>query len=407
MSTSVAVPHHGVPSAEEADARIALAAGLGGTEVLLSSARLSEALGRPVTVNRVRLKPGRSVVVAFTEDGTTGPAPSPANPAAGWAAVIAAPEKLGKATQRAAEAGEELTVVGSAPPWLISASAYADPPLAKELAEVREALGTARPWRILRYNPRRRLVVALGGDRPDVVRVHAGDAEAVLATASRWRSLGLPVTGIRPLGGRGTATIAPLWGCTDLLARPHAPAARTAGEAIGRLHRATVVPPSPDPRERPGTRADADLTVTLEAVRLIAPWLGERAAALAGGVTEHLRTAEARQAELHGDLSPDQVVLADPSSHKIRLIDFDRAGSGDPMRDLGSWIAACRHAGIDQLIEPFLAGYGEYAEVHHEDLRAWQAYAHLRAALDPFRRREAHWPASVSRAVALAEGAMR
>lgn len=382
-----------------ADEAAAHASGLPGARTLLDSRELSELLGRPATITRVRIKTHHSVVAAFTTEN--------ADP--GWAMLTVHPDKLSKARQRAAdtEGSVNFSVHSEHPPHLFSGSLWADPVLGKDLTEARQAVSSAAgaelPWTILRYNPRRRVVAVVPPTGPGhgekVLRVAANGTTHALATAQRWRDLGLPLVRSTAVGGRGTAMSAPLWGWDDLSSSPHAPAAITAGAALGRLHRHTT-----------GTRQHPlplHPRRSASAVAAIAPWLADAAWRLAERVVTALEALPpASPAELHGDLSPDQVVMATQVSHKVRLIDFDRSGAGDPMRDLGSWAASCRRLQLEGLIDPFLQGYADHHPADPRRIAAWEALAQLSAATDPFRHRESGWAHRMQTTLTLGEEAL-
>lgn len=383
----------------EADEVAAAAVGLAGARTLLDSTALSTLLGSPARITRVRIKTGHSVVAAFeTDDGERS-----------WAMLTLDANKLIKARQRARDFPEagSFSVHSERGAYLFSGTMMGDPVLAKDLREARRALDSAVgqpvPWRILRYNPRRRVVAALPASSAShgetIIRVSPAGTAAALDAAQRWRSLGLPVVRSTALGKRGTAMSAPLWGWTDLSHVPHIPAAATAGEAIGELHQRTLgAQRNPLPME---------LSPPVEAVVSIAPWL----AADTRGIRTQLQSRLAGMnmtspSELHGDLSPDQIVMAAPESHKIRLIDFDRSGSGDPARDVGSWVASCRRLRHESLIDAFLGGYEEHFVLDRRRVAAWEAYAHLAAATEPFRLRTPDWPALMQRSIQLAQEAL-
>lgn len=384
------------PSAAEADALAAESAGLSRAIDIIDPGTLSELLERSVTITHARLKPGRSVVVAHTD----------AHGSHGWTTLTSDPDKFRKAQQRAADAGDQITVhQQSAGTYLFSGSIWSDPPLAKELAEAAQTLdrreGGPVSWEILRYNPRRRVVAAVDvGKAVKVVRVLPGSARHLLRTAGRWRQLGLPVTTVRPLGRRGSAVITPLWGYSDLSRTPYEPAAVSTGAAVSRLHAA--------PRRGRGRNLpQADPRQAAAALGRVAPWLAGRAEQLALRCAARMAPAvSSATAEIHGDLSPDQVLMAAENSHKIRIIDLDRAGGGHPMRDIGSWTATCRHSGHTSLIDAFLSGYHAHALLNQGQLNVWESYAHLSRATDFFRHREPDWPAHTINALNLAEEAL-
>ncbi|GAA1813545.1 phosphotransferase [Nesterenkonia flava] len=411
----VAPPPH-VPPQEQADAHIVELIGLDGAEALLDSHRLSALLGREVLITHLRIKPRHSLVVAFREAGPrrTGASCS----GYGWITITDDADKFTKALQRASKVGETLTVLRDESPWIISGSVWADPVLAKDVADMRSALG-GRPVEVLRYNPRRRLVAAVGeGETRKVIRVVPGAGERLLSIQEQWRSAEVPVTRARPLGQRGSATIVPLWGYGDLVHHPHAPAAETAGAALAQLHARTTLPcgagtEPADSAQPPGGVLPVDPQTPAHAVALYAPWLERRSARLSELLTERLtEVGTGSIVRLHGDLSPDQVILAAEGSHKIRFIDLERSGMGEALRDLGSWVAACRRMDLPHLVDPFLEGYARASGQCVSALRrsaasrSWEAYAHLSASLDSFRHRERDWPQAVTRAIELAEEAL-
>lgn len=392
------------PEWTEADEAAAQGAQLPGARTLLDSAELSDLLGQQARISRVRIKPGRSVVAAFTT----------AEDEPGWAMLTTDPDKLAKARHRTEDsswgAPDEIPfrVHSETRPFLFSGSIWTDPVLAKDLREARRALeqraDAAQPWKVLRHNPRRRVVAvvppAADGRGQKVIRVAArGTTTTSLETAQRWRDLGLPLVRSTAVGSRGTALSAPLWGWADLSSQPHGPAAVTAGETIGTLHQSTAGPL--------GAPLPTGSASAAAAIARIAPWLGARAHALARRIEQRSSgLGPGVLAELHGDLSPDQVVLAAPGSHKIRLIDFDRATTGDPMRDLGSWAAACRRLGLERLLEDFLAGYQSRSDPDGERTALWEADAQLHAAPDAFRVREPGWPDRMQSTLTLGEEAL-
>ncbi|MCH8559804.1 aminoglycoside phosphotransferase family protein [Nesterenkonia sp. LB17] len=390
-------PHTEWTAADEAAAQ---ASRIPGARTLLDPHALSELLDQPATITRVRIKTGHSVVAAFTTDD--------AEP--GWAMLTVHEDKLNKARQRAADADglARFCVHSEHPPHLFSGSLWADPVLGKDLTEARQALNGATaaeaPWKILRYNPRRRVVAAVPPTGPGhgekILRVAARGTAPALSTAQRWRELGLPLVRSTPVGGRGTATSAPLWGWADLSSSAYAPAATTAGAALGRLHRHTA-----------GSRRDRlpiQPSGSASAVAAIAPWLADAA----WGLADRVRAAvdalpPGPDSELHGDLSPDQVVMATPESHKIRLIDFDRSGVGDPMRDVGSWAASCRRLRLEPLISSFLEGYCADEAPDLRRIAVWEAYAQLSSVTDPFRHREPEWADRMQTTLSLGEEALK
>ena len=188
-----------------------------------------------------------------------------------------------------------------------------------------------------------------------------------------------------------------------MLREPCAPAAHTAGRRIAELHTRVSRTASADGLGM----LEADVDGHVDAVAQVAPWLAQRVEALAEELTSAAMAQHLGQpVQLHGDLSPDQILLAAPGSHKIRIIDLDRCGLGPAMRDVGSWAASCRISGQPELLEAFLAGYQEVSETDPAATALWESYAHLASALDPFRSCEPDWAAEVTRRIESAETAV-
>lgn len=352
-------------------------------ELLLDPARLSTLLGREVTIAHLRIKPGHNVLVAWREIHTG---------EYGWTEATCDPAKFINATRRAGRLGQQLEVHSEQEVFLFSGSVWADRKLAKALTALhRDGL------QILRYNPQRRLVAVTRDGL--VVRVHADSVAKLTATSARWQQLGIPAIS---MFGRGNLAVSAWWGTGNLLASGSAADSRTAGETIAALHR----------RGRSGAdqlaAVSVDPVAAATAVSDPAPWLRNRVERLGQRLAVLLPEFSAREAvtELHGDLSPDQI-LVDRESSELRIIDFDRAGAGPAARDVGSYLAFCRQAGRVELGEAFLAGYhAEEPNLVLASVAAWEAYAHLTFALSPLRGGEPTWPSRMEQAVELAETAV-
>lgn len=353
-------------------------------ELLLDAARLSTLLGRDVAIVHLRIKPGHNVLVAWRAMDTG---------EYGWTEATCDPAKFTNATRRAGRLGQRLMVHSEQEVFLFSGSVWADRKLAKALTALhRDGL------QILRYNPQRRLVAAT----PDglVVRVHADSVAKLTETSARWQQLGIPAIS---MFGRGNLAVSPWWGTGNLLTSGHATDSRAAGGMIAALHRRG----SPGADQLAALSTDAVAAAT--AVSEVAPWLHSRVARLGHRLAVLLPEFSAGEpvTELHGDLSPDQV-LVDRESNGIRIIDFDRAGAGPAARDVGSYLAFCRQAGRVELGESFLAGYrAEEPTLAMASVAAWEAYAHLTFALSPMRGGDPSWPRHTERAVELAETALQ
>ncbi len=147
-----------------------------------------------------------------------------------------------------------------------------------------------------------------------------------------------------------------------------------------------------------------------EVVAILDPSLGERAHAL----REHLQPALAahrwRCHGIHGDLAPDQVLVADG---RTTLLDFDRAGYGDRCMDLGAFVARLRMLGLAGRVPPhhvdahaaaFTDAYWHAAGTPEPaTARCFVAASLLMTAPEPFRLRHDHWPERIAAVLDAAE----
>ncbi|GAB3814579.1 hypothetical protein GCM10028820_10760 [Tessaracoccus terricola] len=383
------------PSTAEATQTVAALAGLEGAGLVLDDAALSALMGHRAVIEHVRLKVGRSIHVAWrAADGSP-------TPDWGWAEVTKDPHKADKAVLRAELAGEnvQLQRVGSS--LLLWGGLRSDRALGKHLLSAREALGEEIDWRVLRYNPGKRVVAAVdAGSGPAVLRVSTGTDNLVDASR-RWAEAGVPTLVPETLGSRGTASLTPWWGSGDLHTEPLPAAALAAGRRLGTLH-ARTQGMAWQPETPPESRPDATAAGLLES----APWEEGRIRRIADRLSPLFdELGRSEPSWLHGDLSPDQV-LHDGSAG-IRVVDLDRARSGPAVLDVGSWLAACAAEDLSQLVEPFLAGHAE--SMGPPDLRRLtiaEAIAQFRAAIDPFRKLLPDWPVQLATRLELTEQAL-
>lgn len=384
-------------------------------DLLIDRERLSGLLGRGVRVTRLRFKPGLSTTAVLLD---TGEKPGPP----GWvqASHPAHADKLGKAVQLAAERGQQVHRVQAGDLTVVHGGLDTDPRLQKGLDTIRsvhpsvaEAVGTGR-LEVLRYNPHRRLVLRRN--------LPSGEALVLRVTAHkqapgglRLRDLvaaGVPVIerlqqdGPR-LGGRVTAW--PWFGRGDL-ASPAGGAgaadagvgvAADAGAALARLHRSTVPAEQiPDP-----VVALDNLVADMAHLDLAA---AERMRTLTSVVADRIAAGHWDSGPVHGDFSADQVLVGGPGEDPVRLTDFDRAGHGPLLLDLGSFVAAellalgsapTGWAGTEALplTRALLAGYGDGERVDDRDLRTWVARALLTRVTEPFRAADADWADGIRR----------
>ncbi len=358
--------------AARAAARLARAdpavAGLG---TLLDPHLLSEALGAEVRLTRLRYKAGTSIVAAVQSD--EGPR---------WVAAYDGPDKAGKALRH----GGGVRPVDSIA-HAVTGPALSDRALARAVRSVESrSAGLARRAAVLRYNPHRRLVLDAGAH--GIVKLTHHPVDRVLALHRHLFDRGVAVLEPRGLGSR--AWSAPRWGIGDLSEVPSTDSAERAGAVLASLHGVGAAP------GLVMADAAAEAAAAAAAVGGVLPELAERASALVA-----CAPVTGRATVVHGDFSADQVLVGDG----VRVIDLDRCGGGDPMRDLASFAAdELLRTGRRVLSDALVAGYrGAQGVVDGDALRRWLPVCVLLRAIEPFRRGDPEWPARVHAAVALAE----
>lgn len=158
------------------------------------------------------------------------------------------------------------------------------------------------------------------------------------------------------------------------------------------------------------TFADATAAAA-EAVAVVLPPLAQRVRRTAEEVARGLGGVAPSALTVHGDCSPDQVLV---EGSGITLIDFERAGLGHPLLDVGTFLAhlaaagaveGCREAGDARAA--FLDAYRTRRPATEAAVRLFEAGALLGLAIGPFRRLEQDWPEMVERLVDLAEKRLR
>jgi tRNA A-37 threonylcarbamoyl transferase component Bud32 len=272
----------------------------------------------------------------------------------------------------------------------------------------------------LRYKPERRFVAAIEGENGQraLVKAYAGGWQRASAAAKGIASAGAlrvperlgrsrrrQVVVLEWLPGRALSELA---GATDHPPDGLADAARRAGEAAAELHGRR-----PRHLREPDVSDGERLRAAAEAAAGCCPELTGRLERLAERLAPAL--APASGAAIHGDLAADQVIVG--ADGQVAIVDLDQAAIGDPAADLAGFAAAAEHdvvagrldaARRDALLDGFAAGYESASGRPGRAPGRRVAASLVRLAPEPFRRRDAGWPALtralVERAEELAHG---
>lgn len=141
---------------------------------------------------------------------------------------------------------------------------------------------------------------------------------------------------------------------------------------------------------------------TVDAVRAVHPGIADHVHALARALATDIAALPHRPVALHGDLSPDQVLVA---GDQLSIIDFDAARQGDPADDLGSIAADMiatairRGARRDAVDDPFAALLAAYGTDVGNHVGLFVAANLLTRATEPFRHRWEGWTDATERLV--------
>lgn len=382
-------------------------------DLLIDSGRLSELVGRDVRATRLRFKPGLSTTAVLLDPaGRTAPQ---------WIQVSHDEhlDKLRNALDRAEKRSQRVHLVRTGALTVAYGDIDTDPRLQKALDGLRELhplVGeavTMGDLQVLRYNPQRRLVVRreIEGAEPQIVRLTADPQRGVARALAAYAGAGVPVVQPlpdHPLSGNRRVTVWPWFGRGDLAEVAAPEAAEAAGRALARVHG-----DHPSGAHQLGTSADSGLpSDTLpDAGEALQCLVGDLAAIDTGAaarmgdlvarLTDRLGAGSWEPGPVHGDFSADQVLVGRPGEEPVRLTDFDRAGHGPLLTDLGTFAAAelLSGQGVDGLDElpltgALLAGYAQARDarpIEPGDLRVWTARALLARVIEPFRAADPDW----------------
>lgn len=210
--------------------------------------------------------------------------------------------------------------------------------------------------RVLRYVPGRRATLRMDGGSESVIR-KIKKRERLAAASLRHSRIeravqgqGIPVPRLSAEGDDYSLCVCPgatLDGRTATEARLAA-----LGQTVARLHGC-----APEGAMMAEVPEDPLPWLTAAMPGLATRWQG-LADALAHG-------PEGTVALCHGDLSLSQVLLdQDGPEERLTLLDFDRAGVGDPARDLATLLCSLQDAGVEDSSAAeasVIAGYSSYA----------------------------------------------
>jgi aminoglycoside phosphotransferase (APT) family kinase protein len=186
-------------------------------------------------------------------------------------------------------------------------------------------------------------------------------------------------------------------------------AVRLAGAALRAMHESA---PTTDLPPRPDAVAQAARTVrAAQVVDALLPAVGYRVRELVRRVVADLAALPPEPATpIHGDYKSDNILVTDTGLH---LLDFDRAGRGDPAADLGKFCADLRWwadgdpGATGGLHAAFLTGYGPRAGARLARARVYDALLQLRHATRRTPLQNLGWEPRVSQAVERAAVTLR
>ena len=131
--------------------------------------------------------------------------------------------------------------------------------------------------------------------------------------------------------------------------------------------------------------------------------LGRRAAEQLAVVQGVVNERPWRSMAVHGDFTADQVLVSDD---QVTILDFDRAGYGDPVMDVGAFAGGMISLALANAMpmpsalsvaDTFAKAYWQAAGfTDRAGARAFTAGALLMTAPEPFRHRLEDWPAATS-----------
>ncbi len=265
-------------------------------------------------------------------------------------------------------------------------------------------------WRgslkLLRYKPERRAVArVVRGDPKATLRMYP-HATFAAARVRAWAFTSEGSLWIPPvIGDSGRyCTIANEWfegrSLLEVIQDPTVAPDELGrvGEALAQMHRQR---PSLQSMHTAGDLCAA-IDGSAEMVAALVPALGERVRMLCARLSDALGEYPWRSHAVHGDFTPDQVLLSD---NKVAILDFDRAGYGDPLLDLGSFAGSLlvrqgegelAPERVDACMDHLMRGLCGRAAPDERNLRLFTTCALVRLLPEPFRYRVKNWPKEIA-----------
>ncbi|MCL3883149.1 phosphotransferase [Marivita sp. GX14005] len=289
---------------------------------------------------------------------------------------------------------------------LKGARRLADPDRAPRL--LRRLLGSqpGTPPRLLRYKAGRRAVLRAGDA---LIKCYTAEDYGPAYEAARLAE----TLGSAPLIGASERHHCLAWRwldgaslCPEEGSAQPCVAWRMAGEALAKAQSAAIAP------HRRAPDASVEIAAQVEMLAALDPDLASLAQSVASRLAAALDDAPATL--IHGDFSADQVIIHDA---RATIIDWDRAASGDPARDVGSFLARLDAQVIGGTLEPdrrdaaadaFLNGYRNAdGPARSRAIPAQHARALIALAPEAFRSRRADWPDQAAALLRRAEALLR
>jgi aminoglycoside phosphotransferase (APT) family kinase protein len=256
---------------------------------------------------------------------------------------------------------------------------------------------------LVRYKPGRKAVLRYGlrGGRREAIygRVHADGRGAALLDAGRaFVAAGVPTPSpLRFVSDLGLLFIEEAHGrrLAELPEDEYERWLPAVAEALALFHAARVENLPPLARRN----RESAVLAAARTIATVCPAAGRLALRVGATLAARLAESLSARAPVHGDFYDDQVLVSDAG---IALLDFDAAGLGTPLLDVGNFLANVTADRGERPHEPFLDAYAAVRPEALQDLPLFEAAALLRIGIKPFRWLWSDWPQEVERRVALA-----